>query len=664
MACGSSTPDNTDPHPIMPRCEGTSTESDYAQRIGCLDDFNALASTPIDASVPGARSMKFVLDQLDGDTLYFQNSEKYLIHWDFASAFLSVKNGKPPVPMLSEFNQSEYYSAERRFLLGAVTHYEGPDVWAVEFSPYDTASAQMMEKAYRAIAAASYFGPKLFLHPTSDAVARAAADLPKSVPVKTTDQLFAAIDYQPLNVGTSIGRLRFLTSEQLETDCVDFRDIVVLDHVPNDLSVTLGIVTEEFQTPLSHINVLARNRHIPNMWLRGAFKNEKLRALDGKWVKLAVEGQGYEATEVSNEEAEAWWEEHRPAPLEVPAMDLSQIGLPDVGSVIDPKAALRPQLKSAILAFGGKATHYAAMAGADIVPMPDPRGFIIPVYYYDQFMKQNGFYDKVDALLADTAFSSADCRVQGDRLKQLRDEMEAAPVDAEFTKLLETKLKSEYPETYIRYRSSSTAEDVGGFTGAGLYTSKTGLLDDAKQPPLRAIKKVWASVWYQRGFRERSYRQVDQKAVGMAILAHPAFKHETASGVAQTANSYDPSGINPAFVINVQLNDGSVTLPEAGETTDQLIYYYFSPNQPTQYIQHSNQVPEGQSVLNAEQIRDLGDSLNAIHRFFEPAYGPPDDDPNAWYALEVDFKFDQPPGTEKPILKIKQARPLPSPFGR
>jgi len=279
-------------------------------------------------------------------------------------------------------------------------------------------------------------------------------------------------------------------------------------------------------------------------------------------------------------------------------------------------------------------------------------------------MTQNGFYEKVDALLADKTFTGGDCQEQGARLKALRQEMEAAPVDEEFTKLLDAKLRDEYGTTPIRFRSSSTAEDVGGFTGAGLYTSKTGVLDSKEQPPLRAIKKVWSSVWYQRGFQERDYRQVDQKAVGMAILAHPAFKHETASGVAQTANSYDPTGLNPAFVINVQLGDGSVTLPEEGQTTDQLVYYYFSPNQPAQYVQHSNLVPKGETVLSPDQIHELGKSLDAIHKFFAPAYGPPASDPTAWYALEVDFKFDQPPGAAAPILKIKQARPLPSPFGK
>ncbi len=347
----------------------------------------------------------------------------------------------------------------------------------------------------------------------------------------------------------------------------------------------------------------------------------------------------------------------------MPAMDTSMTGLPNVTEIVDATKPLREELSHDILAFGGKATHYAAMAGADLVPMVAPKGFAIPVFYYDQFMRENGFYAQVDQMLADPTFTGGDCNVRGSRLEALRDAMEAAPVNAEFERILTDKLTAEYGATPLRYRSSSTAEDVGGFTGAGLYTSKTGILGDPAKGPLRAIKKVWSSVWYQRGFEEREYRQVEQKAVGMAILAHPSFVDETASGVAQTANSYDPSGMQPAFVVNVQIGDGSVTLPGPGETTDQVIFYYDYPGQPIVYVSHSNLVPAGTSVLARTQLYELGQQLAKIHQFFRPAYGPPAGDPMAWYALEVDFKFDQREGDTAPRLYIKQARPLPSPFG-
>jgi pyruvate,water dikinase len=633
--------------------------ADFTHQIGCQSDFDRLASEPLDISIPGARSTKFVIDTQDGDRLYFQNSVRYAVHWDFASQHLSGA-GRPIVPGLASFNMTEYYSPDRRFILGAVTRYQGPKVWALELAPYDTASAAMIEKAFTLVARSTHFGGELFFHPTSQSVEQESARLPASVPIRTTDQLFGGIDFLPLNVGSALGRLRFARVADLANECLSFREIVVLDRVPNDLAVTMGIVTQEFQTPLSHINVLARARKIPNMWVRDAFDNPTLRALRDRWVRLSVRTDGFTAEEVTQAEADAWWEGKRPARLTLPPMDTSKTGLPDIETVVDPGKPQREELRRAIPAFGGKATHYAAMAAAGIVPMVKPSGFVIPVRYYQQFMEQNGFYGKVDALLADPTFRT-DCRVQAARLEELRHQMEAAPVDPAFVEMLADKLAAGYQGRAVRYRSSSTAEDVAGFTGAGLYTSRTGDPDDPRKPPLEAIRKVWSSVWLQRGFQERDFRGVDQKSVGMAILAHPNFTHEIANGVAQTANSYDPTGLQPAFVINVQKDDGSVTLPLPGETTEQLIYYHFNPNQPIVYLSRSSQVPAGTTVLSRSQVHELGLALEAIQGFFRPSYGPPPDRPTAWYGLEVDFKFDFPPGLPGGLF-VKQARPIPPPF--
>ena len=52
----------------------------------------------------------------------------------------------------------------------------------------------------------------------------------------------------------------------------------MLDEAPNDISVVQGIITEEFQTPLSHVNVLSQNRKTPNMGLRNAMSTPSARA--------------------------------------------------------------------------------------------------------------------------------------------------------------------------------------------------------------------------------------------------------------------------------------------------------------------------------------------------------------------------------------------------
>jgi hypothetical protein len=52
-------------------------------------------------------------------------------------------------------------------------------------------------------------------------------------------------------------------------------------------------------------------------------------------------------------------------------------------------------------------------------------------------------------------------------------------------------------------------------------------------------------------------------------------------------------------------------------------------------------------------------ALDAIHKRFAPAYGPGAGN-NGWYAMDVEFKFDDEDGGGEPSLLVKQARPYPA----
>jgi phosphoenolpyruvate synthase/pyruvate phosphate dikinase len=415
----------------------------------------------------------------------------------------------------------------------------------------------------------------------------------------------------------------------------------------------MGIITAEFQTPLSHVNVLSSNRGTPNMALRGAFDAPELRALEGKWVRLEVGLFDYELVEVTQAEADTWWDEHRPTAVQVPGMDLTSTDLRDDVDLITLDATtptLKDAVKAATRAYGGKAAHFGALTMVDGVPMP--KGFAIPLYYYRQFMEQNGFDARVTAMLADPGFQN-DPATRDAQLAQLRADMVVAPIDAAFVTLLKTKLTAEYPGIRMRFRSSTNAEDLDGFTGAGLYTSQSGAVDDPVDTVEDAVREVWASVWFFKAFEARSYRSIDHLAVGMALLSHRAFPEEEANGVALTNNPYDQTGLNPALYINAQLGGESVVLPPAGVTTDQILVFWEQQGQPVVYLKRSNLVAPGENVLTTNQLFALADALSKIHEYFREAYGVTD----AWYAMDIEWKFEGEPG-EEPALFIKQARPF------
>jgi hypothetical protein len=638
----------------------------YLSQIGCSSDFNALASVPMDTSLSGARSGKVVLDTEHDNTLYFQNSQRYQLHWDF------VLENVPEPGVQNAFEQTQYYApeADRRFMLGAITHYEGPGVWALELAAYDTATPAMIKKLFDAIVAKAFFGPALRFHPTSQSLETVAKKLDASIPVITTSELYGTMVYQPLVLATAMGQLLFFTSEEIQSGAfVPYNSIVVLDQAPNNISVVAGIISQEFQSPLSHINVLSANRKTPNMGLRNALTDETILALKGKYVRLTVGADKHTITEVSFEEAEAYYEAHKPQTAVIlPGLDKSIRGLWNVEDVVPnyksytTGAAKRTAISSKVPAFGGKTVNYSVMA--QYAELPIPKAFAIPMYYYDKFMSDNGLYDLIDNLMADPKFQS-NATVRMEALRGFRNKIMKGTVDPELQAALKAKLAAEFTGTdgkpfAMRFRTSTNSEDLDAFPCAGCYESHTGDPAAGWDDVLNAIRLAYSSTWLYRTYEERDYYHVDQKSVGMSLLVHHTFQNETANGVAVTNNPFDSTGVNPAFYINVEYGgDAEVVHLPVGVTTDQFLYFYGTPNNPIQPISSSNLIPAGTSVLTKAQTYALGTALDAIHTLFAPAYGKG----LAWYAMDVEFKFAPVDSvgntTSTPQLWVKQARPYP-----
>lgn len=637
----------------------------FLTKVGCQTDFQLLSGAPLDASLPGARSQKLVLDLLHGDQLYFQNTVDYKVHYEFVTKSKGVREEVLFTGTADAF-LPQYFSPldQRAFLLGAVTYYEEPKVWALEIAPYDTATPAMIERLYEAVQAQTFFGPLLAFHPTSESVEATAEKLASNVVVKTTAQLYEGITYQPLNQGEAIGTLKIMKATDLATEYVSARDIVVLDAVPNDISPVAAIVTEDFQTPLSHINVLARNRGTPNMGLNGATKHADFVALNNKLARITVGAFGWTLSPATAAESDAWWELHKPEPVDLPPIDMTVKDLRDIGQVTEhtdvaPYVTLEA-IKKAILAFGAKSANYSVFDSDPLVPHKP--AFAIPVYYYYQFMEQNGIFAQAAAFADDPQFA-ADDAVRDAKLKELRASVLLGTFSEEFTTALKAKLDEDYPGQSMRFRSSTNAEDLDGFPCAGCYDSHTGnpweFDGDQMAACLDAIRKTWATAWNKRTYEERELHSIEHNAVAMGLLVHTNFPGEEANGVAITNNIFDSTGNAPGFYVNVQYGgDFEVVHPPPGITSDSFLYMLQS--QTTIYYTRSNALPPGHgpNVLSDRQIYDLGIALNRLHARFAHAYQK---SPTDWYAIDSEFKFDDFADPSKPpSLYIKQARPYPA----
>lgn len=601
------------------------------ERLRCAAEFQAQAARPLDSALPGAYTVKTVIDQARGDRVHYQDTTSYPLHRAFVINNLDYPQGIPFV--------GEYLLPDRRLLLGTVTHYQEPDLWAYEIAPYDTATPEQITKAFRLLRASAYFGDALRLHLTSREQEALTSRLPEDVRTITTEEIYRGLRYQPLNLGETIGQLRRLTAQELRTGYVSPRELVVLDRVPEDISVVAGVITEDFQTPLSHVNVLSQQRGTPNMALREA--RALLAGHEGRWVRLTVGAFSYHIEPATQAEADAFWAGRRPGPTAVPAPDYARQGLLDLDGL----------RLADVSAVGGKAAHFGELRRIRGVRVR--AGFAIPVRYYREFMQDNGFDRDVTALLRDEKFKW-DGVYRRQQLEALQARMRAAPVNPALLALLDERIGRDFPATRMRFRSSTNAEDLRGHSGAGLYDSTSGQPGDAKRPVDTALRTVWTSLWNFRALEEREWVRIEQDQVAMGILVHPTYVDELANGVAVTNNPFDPSpGGEDAFYINAQAGEQSVVSPEPGVIADQLLYFFFHSGQPATYFARST-LTAGTPVLSRAELYDLGAQLDAIRAHFTPLYPTPDGAP---LGMDVEFKLER-VGADR-VIEIKQARPYP-----
>jgi len=571
--------------------------------------------------------------------LYFMNTKNYPYHYDF------VVDGLGWRISLEEFNRTTYFTDQRKNLAGSIVaqdYYEPNEairgIYTLEFWPTDPVTFPFVRLAYDLILAHMPFGKgRLYYHAPSEtqrALYETEKDLyaASSVAVIRTEDLFAPISYTPLMVGQTYGRLRII--EGPET--VSARDIVVYRTVPNTLSHVAGIITEVPQTPLSHINLKARQDHTPNAYIRDAATRPDVVALSGRYVRFAVEPEGYTLQEASFADVNAFFDSIRPKTPQVPPRNLAvmaiapldQIGFADSDSC-GVKAANLAELTKLFYRRGSF------------------HGFAVPFYFYDEFMKHNGFYDAARAMMADPVFRS-DPQTRESMLDGFQKKLRAGTLPEWMLDALAALQQSFALGTSVRCRSSSNNEDLPGFNGAGLYESYTHHPDEG--PIAKTMKQVWASLWTYRAFEEREFYRVDHLQAAMGVLVHPNYENEQANGVGVTKNIYDVHW--PGYYVNVQVGEDLVTNPTAFSIPDEFLVAELAgaDRYEIQYVRHSNLAAAGRPILTKEQIFALADTMGRIQEHFRTLYGIPP--ANLDFAMEIEFKI-----TADGHLSMKQARP-------
>jgi pyruvate, water dikinase len=627
-----------------PGCEYKGGGADYLSKIGCVGDFDYIKGRPLTEKFGYAQSIKIVYHIRD-KKIYFTNSSRFPFHYEFCTAVLGEDDD------LSAFNNKNYkVNARREYILSNLNYYSHLNVYALELMAEDDTKAEDINDLYKQIAALVYFPSHIKVLVTSPEMGAKLATVP-SLPVVLSDDIYKGRQFVSLNKGGAYGYLRKVDIKEIDKHNFDKHDIVILNGLPNQLPVVSGVISVPFQTPLCHISLLCINRGTPNSSYRNAWTDKNLAAFENKLVYYEVTADTFLIRAANEKEAIASWAKadyRKSIRLQV---DTSVRQLQNMDGLSFKNVSL----------VGGKAANFAELTKVryNKKPLPIPEGaFAIPFYFYYQHLQQNKISASLDSLLNDLS-SAKDPEKMNKHLKKIRDAIKEAPLNKEFLAAVMKRLNDNGDEfVNYRFRSSTNAEDVKGFNGAGLYESKTGSLTDPGKPVEKAIKAVWASLWDERAFAERSYFRIDQHSVAMGILVHRAFGEELSNGVAVTKHMYRNN--YPAYTINVQVGEISVVTPPDSVTCDEAIIglglVTGSNKAEVEYIGRSNLSKEKPVLTNA-QIALLEKYLTAIkdHYYYKVEKGLRSGTATYWnYALDIEFKIDAHTGN----LYIKQARTL------
>lgn len=521
--------------------------------------FDSLARTLDTGRYASFPRIMFVIDRdnKNGAKLYFVNTRTFLYHIDFiARTYLSTQSAE-------ELDAVSYSEANRRFILGSVVHYEGLNRYGVEFWEGDILTPPILETAMSLLS--KNFHQPLAFKPNSAAQNAIGQAIP-GLTMVDTNQVYGSRPALVLNTGRAVGTLRII-EEMTDDVLVTPGDIVILKDNPLRLSPVAGIITTGFSTPLSHINLLAKSWKIPNGYLKNA--DTSYADLVGKMVVMESRGGDTITLRLATPAEIANAAKSAPErSLQLAKADLAYRALP----------ALTQQRKKDAIRTGAKAANLGEVAswlaqdeairssGSSSGPFTVPAGFSIPFVYYAEFVRANGLDKKIDALLTNSGLAQ-DAKARRAALAALRTDFMAARLDPKVLAMASARRNAIIGKEGVFVRSSTNAEDLKGFNGAGLYSSVPNVVSEADLE--RAIKTVWASVWNDAAFEARTIAAIDHRSVLASVLVQKGMNAD-ASGVMITENPFDRNDYGAIF-INAKRGLG-IRVVEGKRVAEQLIY--------------------------------------------------------------------------------------------
>jgi len=517
--------------------------------VGTIDSdatFDRLARTSRAGRYLELPQVMFAIDRSKTPPqVHWINTKRYGWHFAFLqSRYLTLAESY-------EFSEANYSKADRRFILGSVIRYPRLGRFGVELWQGDIVEPALLTAMMDRLQAG--FHARLTFKPNSEAQRIAAEQA--GLAVISAEDAYGSRDQMILNGGRAFGRL-VVVPENGEDRLLP-GDIALLRTAPIRLPPVAGIISSTFTTPINHVNLLAKSWGIPNAYKADA---ETLWAsLVGKQVVLDTRGAAITVRLATQTEIRAAERTRAVRAVRVPAADLKYSGLP----------SLAEQDRTWAKISGAKAANLAevaALSRAEGVQFDVPAGFSVPFSFYDRFVAANDLQPAIAALLSDPRRNDQQHRAP--LLAAIRERFLAGRIPTEDFAAIRERSRALLGESGVFVRSSTNAEDLSGFNGAGLYDTIPNVRGgDALG---KAIKTVWGSLWNDRAFAAREAAGIDHAAVRAACLIQSGVDAE-AAGVMTTVDPFDERNDEQRIFIAAKRGLG-IRVVEGKRIAEQLIY--------------------------------------------------------------------------------------------
>ena len=502
-------------------------------------DFDRLARV-YDAGTPLALPhLIFVIDRASRDAqgrerVHYINARRYQLH----EQFVVDQHLAPPQDRAAW--AAHYRNPNRRFVLGTLSWQPAVQRWVWEAWEGDQLTPLLVALT-QARLQATFFAPLAF---KTNSTQHEAAARGAQLEFISQAEIVREQPFLPLNVGQRSGRLRLIDSVESTPD-LQPSDIVVLREVPLALPPVAGVVTTQPSTVLSHVNLLAKSWGIPNAYVRDAFT--ALRPLAGRWVSLRVTRTGYDVAPDPQAEQRAAQAASRvtanlAAARAMPPLAEPQWSKDELVELADLRAADHRRCGSKAANLGEIDAARRAGRLTQVAPVPD--GFCIPFAHYAEFMRQPEVRERIARAERSPGFATDPARRQAE-LAALRRDLVELPVNSYRSDQWLQAWHDHLIGTGVFVRSSSNAEDLPGFSGAGLFATVPHVTGEAEL--LRAVKTVWASVFNFEAVEARRQSGTPFERVAMGVFVQQAVAARN-SGVLVTADPFDPQHRNATYI--------------------------------------------------------------------------------------------------------------------